>query len=58
MKLSEILDSQIKELESEIQHMSEKIDYLDAINQPYGAISKELEKKRETLAALKKFIQN
>lgn len=56
MTLKEMVQKQIVDLEEEIKSLSEKIDYLDSINQPFNQIAKDLGTKQEQLNSLQSMV--
>lgn len=56
MTLNEMVQKQIVDLEEQIKILSEKIDYLDSINQPYNQIAKALGMRQEELSSLKAMV--
>ena len=51
-----MVQKQIVDLEEQIKILSEKIDYLDSINQPYNQIAKALGMRQEELSSLKAMV--
>jgi hypothetical protein len=58
MTLKEMVQKQILDTEEQIKILSEKIDYLDSINQPYNKIALELGMLQGNLTSLKAMIAN
>lgn len=56
MTLKEMVQKQIVDLEEQIKILSEKIDYLDSINQPINQIAKDLGIKQTELSSLQSMV--